>query len=87
MQQTIRMKAQEFSILYLGKDKHARTIISQRSYGKQRKNIVVKWSMLISIHVLCHVKKKASYETERGTGSFNTNMYFFQRTEKSCLGA
>ena len=57
MQQTIRMKAQEFSILYLGKDEHARTIFSQRSYGKQRKNIVVNWSMLISIHVLRHFKK------------------------------
>jgi hypothetical protein len=39
---TITMKTQEFSILYLEKDKHARTIISQKSYGKQKKNIVVK---------------------------------------------
>ena len=39
MHQTTKMKAQEFSILYLGKDKHARTITSKILWQAKEENI------------------------------------------------
>jgi hypothetical protein len=78
MHQTTKMKAQEFSILYLGKDKHARTITSKILWQAKEENISKEKHADIHSCFISFKKKKASYVTASGKGSFYTNMYFFK---------